>query len=509
MKKLITPFRVGLLVIAAAIFLFFFLTFVKKGGMSKDEAIDVYAYFKDASGLGRKSRVQIAGVPVGEIGEIVLDGGRAKVFLRIRRDVNLRKDAIIKKRSESLLGDYQLDLFAGNESSPPMEENGQIVNVVDQQQMEQIFGSLEKITSDIQAVTGSLRNVLGGDKGTASIEKIVDNLVRLSTSLEATVRDNSDKLSAILSNVQGVSSDLRGVTSAEQRSFKEIVENVGEITRDTKDVVATLKKIVGGGEGDIQESVASLKQTISRLDKTLENLESVTGKVRDGKGAVGTLLTDERVGQKISETVEDLSDFASRLTQLKTEVSIKSEFQMYLGGGKNTLGVRLIPKPDKYYLIEIVDDPRGDVTTELIQTNPPSAGQPVTQVQRITRDKIKFTAQFAKRYYFLTLRFGITESTGGIGADMHFFNEMLAFKLDAFNFSVEELRYPRLRATVRFQAFEHLFATVGVDDMLNRQLRDSLTNRLTSGRDVFVGGGVYFTDDDLKSVLTVAPLPSP
>ena len=43
MKKIITPFRVGLLVIGAGAILFFFLTFVKKGGMKEDESVLLFA----------------------------------------------------------------------------------------------------------------------------------------------------------------------------------------------------------------------------------------------------------------------------------------------------------------------------------------------------------------------------------------------------------------------------------------------------------------------------------
>jgi phospholipid/cholesterol/gamma-HCH transport system substrate-binding protein len=79
--------------------------------------------------------------------------------------------------------------------------------------------------------------------------------------------------------------------------------------------------------------------------------------------------------------------------------------------------------------------------------------------------------------------------------------------VDAFNFSLEGLRFPRLRATVRFTPFEHVYVNAGVDDVLNNPNRDLLTNRLLSGRDFFVGAGVYFTDNDLKSILPVIPKP--
>jgi phospholipid/cholesterol/gamma-HCH transport system substrate-binding protein len=164
-KKFFTPFRVGLLVIAALGILFGFLTFSKKGGMEKDEAVEVYAYFKDASGLGKKSRVQIAGIPVGEIISIELVGLRAKVTIRIKKEIGVRRNAALTKRSESLLGDYLIDLTPGTEESPPILNGEEIKSVLDAPGMEAVMGSLQLIAQDVQQVTKSLRNVLGGEKG--------------------------------------------------------------------------------------------------------------------------------------------------------------------------------------------------------------------------------------------------------------------------------------------------------------------------------------------------------
>jgi phospholipid/cholesterol/gamma-HCH transport system substrate-binding protein len=510
LKKIATPFRVGLLVLASAGFLFIFLTFVTKGGLSDQEAISVFAYFRDASGLGKKSRIQIAGIPVGEVKEIVLEGTRARVNLRIRRDVGLKVDAMLSKRSESLLGDFVLDLVPGSPDADPMPDGGEIKRVIDRQGMDAVFASLDKITSDISAVTNSLKNVLGGEKGQGSMEQIVDNLVKLTSQVEQTVGESGEKLQRILDNVEAVTASVKHVTAGEEQTVREILVNVQFMTRDAREVAATVRQILSGtGQDDIKETMSSLKETLAKLDRSLANIETVTEKVKNGEGAIGKLVSDERLGQKVGETVEDVSDFASKLTQLKAEVSIKSEYLMAQGSAKNTLGLRLIPKPDKYYLLEFIDDPRGVVDTQVVTTNPPSAGEPVTQVQRISREALKFSAQFAKRYYFATLRFGIIESTGGIGSDLHVFNDHLTLKVDAFNFSVEELRYPRVRATLKVQAFDHLYATLGMDDILNRQVRDVGTNRLLTGRDIFFGAGVFFTDDDFKALLTIAGTPSP
>ncbi|HET9450256.1 MAG TPA: MlaD family protein, partial [Aggregicoccus sp.] len=256
MKKLITPFRVGLLVITAGAFLFTFLTFVRKGGLGEEDSITVFAYFRDASGIGPKSRVQIAGIPVGEVTDIVLQGTRAKVTLRIRNEVDLREDAALTKRSESLLGDYLLDLNPGTEAAPKMPEGGQIRRVIDTQGMEAVFESLSQITADIQQVTRALRDTLGGDKGTGSLERIVENMVQLSETVDISARGSAERIEAILRNFERVSADVALLTQGNSDELNRIVENIDVITRDTRDVLATVKRITGsGGEGDLKEGV--------------------------------------------------------------------------------------------------------------------------------------------------------------------------------------------------------------------------------------------------------------
>lgn len=517
MKKLITPFRVGLLVIVAGAILFFFLTFVRKGGMREEDSVRLVASFRDASGLTRRSRVQIAGIPVGEIEDIVLEGMRAKATLRIRRDVSVREDASLTKRSESLLGDYMIDLVPGSESARVLENGEEIKRVIDAQGMEQLFNSLNTITQDIQAVTTSLKNVLGGAEGQGSIESIVANLVKLTEAVDQTIRDSASKLDAILANVEAVSGDVRRLTQREGSTVTQIVENIEAISRDVKDVMASVRRVVGENEGEVRGGVSSLKETLAKLDRSLENVEAVTERVRQGEGAVGALVSDERLGQKVSDTVDDLADYASKLTGMELEVGVKADYLAMQGAAKTALQVRLSTKPDKYYLLEAVDDPRGSVSTTYVQQNPPNAGDPAVQKQTVTSEAIKFSAQFAKRYSFLTLRFGIIESSGGLGLDLtlplkyfylsRWIQEALVLKVDAFNFSIEALRFPRLRATVRFTPFEHVYVNAGMDDVLNDPNRDTLTNRLISGRDFFIGGGVYFTDADIKSVLPLIPTP--
>ena len=48
-----------------------------------------------------------------------------------------------------------------------------------------------------------------------------------------------------------------------------------------------------------------------------------------------------------------------------------------------------------------------------------------------------------------------------------------------------------------YEFFKHFYVSAGVDDVINQ-----------STMDWFVGGGIRFTDDDLKALLITAPTPS-
>src|SRR6266550_7063119 len=116
-------FLVGLLVaVCGGAFLVAF-TFFKKGGYGEKDSYLVYAYFNDASGLTWKSRVQIAGIQVGEVEKVRLEGDRARLDIRIKNDIVMRQDACFTKRLPSpLLPDALLDVALGNPKAPAMKD---------------------------------------------------------------------------------------------------------------------------------------------------------------------------------------------------------------------------------------------------------------------------------------------------------------------------------------------------------------------------------------------------
>src|SRR5690606_18909891 len=123
------------------------------------------------------------------------------------------------------------------------------------------------------------------------------------------------------------------------------------------------------------------------------------------------------------------------------------------------------------------------------------------------------TFQFAKKFDWLTLRYGLKESTGGIGVDGEWFDDRLKLSIDAFEATWAGL--PRLKVTAAYRMFGFLYLLGGVDDALispteipvtDVGLPEGVPTHLSSfryGRDVFFGAQLKFNDRDLSSLLFI------
>ena len=131
------------------------------------------------------------------------------------------------------------------------------------------------------------------------------------------------------------------------------------------------------------------------------------------------------------------------ITRAQTLVGLRTEYNYLAGTIKNYFSLQIAPRPDKFYLIEIVDDPRGFREKTQTSTDSSERGLVTETTVKTSLDKLRFSLQFGRRFGIFTGRAGIKESTGGIGADLRFLNDRLTLSVDLFDARSNE--YPRLQ----------------------------------------------------------------
>jgi phospholipid/cholesterol/gamma-HCH transport system substrate-binding protein len=519
------------------------LTFFRKGGYSEKESYLVHAFFSDATGLTWKSRVQIAGIQIGEVVDIALAGAKARLDIRVRNEVDLHVDACLTKTFPSaLLPDALIEVQPGTPGKPLLrdlpEPERRIVCVREATSVQQLLDSMARIAADVQMVTGDLAQTVAGDKG---LREIVENLASATRRIDDAIAQNEQNFADILANTRDFTSDLREISSRDKDKIGRIASNVEELTGRLKVMAASLQEIIdpgssaaGGANGAAApaaepgavgpggapapltaeertaaaEQARGVKQAVEKLTGSLERLEELVSKVNEGKSVAGRLLVDERLGRKLGVAAEDLADQLDRIFKLQIQVQLRSEWLLNQTGAKTYFGVRLLPRPDKFYLLEVVADPRGVDTrsTETIVRRDPTTGAETTDVTTrvLHEEKLTFSLQIGKRYGPVTFRVGVIESSGGVGADLHLFRDTLQLSASIYQFSrpYQDV-FPRAKVWLNYYFLQHFFLTAGADDFLNSwdQGRYPGGPKFTIGNDVFFGAGIFFTDDDLKTLL--------
>jgi len=500
---------------------------VQKTVVGPGEGYEVYADLDDATGLVTYSKVTMCGVPIGNITSISLvsleDGtSKARVRIRLKPDVVLyegerqadgtyKNGAVLTRRTMTLLGDYYLEIspgFAGRR----LENGDKIPNIVGEAGFMAIAGKLErmgeltpilqKIAEDLSAVTENLKAVYGGTEGKERILEITQNLqsavrqiANIATGLaefvERDVASQKGGVSKIVGSLERSSANLERITGENVESIRRVVQNLAIITDRMRELLTKSEDLQGEKVG---ETLARLRATVGHLEEASMHLASIARKIDAGEGTLGRMVNDDTLVRKTEEVVREAGELVKSVTRLETEIGFRSEFQIMERASKNYLTLRLAPSKNKYYMFELVMDPRGKSSTieRVTLTNDPSKPPVLTERVTETRMQLKFSLEFARRIGFFTGRFGLIESTGGIGMDFEFFKDSLKFSFDLFDFGSD--RYPRLRTLASFAFLKYFYVSAGVDDVFNEQ-----------GRDYFFAGGIRFTDNDLKALLLVAP----
>jgi len=502
---------VGALVAVAGVVFLVAFTFFKRGGFSARDSYAVAAYFDDVTGLSWKSRVQVAGIQIGEVVEIQLAGDRARLVLRVRNDVPLRADACLTKRFPSaLLPDALLEASLGSPPAPLLRDlpdaQREVTCVKDAASVAKLMESLSKIAGDIQVVSGDLAKTVGGTRG--SIREVIENLTHVTRAVDDLLDRNAGKVGRILDNTEAVTGEIRGIAEADRERYHAIARNVEEASARLNRVLASVEGILGPNQPELTQSVHGARQALDKLNKTLDDVQKVTDKVAKGESIAGKLLVDEQLGEKVGRSIETVTDYVDRLQAMQLRVGIRSEWLLNQSGAKTYFGVTLLPKPDKYLIFELVSDPRGynTVITETATTVNQSTGTSVTTVtaRSINEQRLAISAEFGKRWGPLVLRIGIIESSGGFGGDLLLLEDRLQISLNVYQFTRPTVdTWPRAKLWVNWFPIRNVYLTAGTDDLLNAWTtgRYPFGPQFSFGRDVFIGAGLSFTDNDLKTLL--------
>jgi phospholipid/cholesterol/gamma-HCH transport system substrate-binding protein len=461
------------------------------------DEVRVYALLTNARGLADRTRVLSAGLQVGTVQSRVLDAASKKARVDIVvRGIKVYSNAVIAKQWASMLGEAFLDLDPGGLTDPrtgrplaavELKNGDQIMQVreVPEQgdqitELGAVLPQLEELLTQVKALTA------GPVKGTA-------------TRVGEVTGESSKRLGDLLERVDQVAATVEGVARRRAGPIGVAVEDARALTESLRRLVGMGRREAAGKGRQVRTNLERLRQGIDEVETSLGRVQEMTAQAARGEGPVGGVLAEDSLVGKVEDATRGINEALTPITRLNTIVALGSEYASLEQSAKGYLHLELRFRPDKFYLIELTQQPRGVERRIEIREDSRRGGVQEADVVTSTSALLRVSLQFGKCYGPFCGRMGFKESTGGAGIDLHLFDDLLTLSADAFD-PVSRI-YPRFQARALISLlpilrFMDLRLVAGIDDVFNAA-RDH------QRPDWILGAQVRFNDADLKPLLLV------
>ena len=296
MKKIFSrEVKIALTAIAAIVLLFFGLNFLK--GMSLfDNNVEYKMMFTDLKGLMRNTSIYANGYKVGTVKDILYDfekQGPIEVDCEI--DPRLYIPYGTKAKIETdLMGNIKVSLLLGKQGAQRLKPGDVIEGVDDKGAMSQVA----EMMPDIQAIIPKVDSIM------SNLNMILSN----------------PALVSILTNMDGMSANLKETTQELNGLLKEIHQGVPGMMKHADKTLANTEKLTNN------LSKIDVDGMMAKIDHTLNNVESMTNALNSKEGTLGLLMHDKTAYNNLSST---LSHVDSLMIDLKAHPKRYVHFSIF------------------------------------------------------------------------------------------------------------------------------------------------------------------------------------
>ena len=256
--------------------------------------IEVEARFDQVDGLKRGDAVWYAGVPVGLVHRVALEGaGEVDVTLRVDEAArgSIPHDVYAKIGSDGLIGNAVIVLEGGTPGSRSLEP-GDALASKPTVSASQLMAEVQATNDNLLAISSSLRTVMDGvAAGEGSIGRLIQD-----EQLYMDVSETMVNLKVASSEAQTASSGLARFT----RDLNEPGNLAHDLINDTETYPA------------VARTIANLESSSADASALAEKLEASVG---DTGTPIGVLLHDRQAGQSLGETLGNLSTGSELLNE--------------------------------------------------------------------------------------------------------------------------------------------------------------------------------------------------
>ena len=310
--------KVGVLVLVGIIVLFYMSFRIGKYGVFREEGYQITVSVGNASGLDIKTPVQIAGVEIGKVRKIALEGYKANTTLIIKQGVKIPSDSKVAVRSQGVLGDKVIEIIPGP-GKTFLAQGDRIENVIEAPDFNEIFTNVNVAAKNFGETMSDFKGLIGASEK-ENIKKSIENIQVMSGEFKELIKENKEGITRVVSNADEALTGLKTVVKEVESGKGTLGLLIADdrLYNDAKDVVGSMKNLttdIEEGKGTIGKLVKD-ETLYADAKETAKNLKDITDGIKKGEGSLGKLVNDDKLYNETEKTMKKVQRAADGVSEM-------------------------------------------------------------------------------------------------------------------------------------------------------------------------------------------------
>ncbi|MCW2784730.1 MAG: hypothetical protein JWP74_1247 [Marmoricola sp.] len=258
------------------------------------------AYFSDAGGLSTGDDVQVAGLDVGKVKSIQIDGQRVKVEVKVKNpDVELGDQSTARIITLNLLGRKAVSLESKGDHS--MRNGGAFVQSIAPYDLTQALEGVTTTVKDLDVtkvsaaldsisqtfthtpagVTGALNGLRQVSAAVASRDQELNNLLSSTKSVTSVLAGRNREISLLFDNGASLLNEL----NARRDAINGLLANAGAVAQQLSGLVRDQQGKLAPALKELRQTVQLLSANKVKLSQTIDRLGPYATALGDAVGS--------------------------------------------------------------------------------------------------------------------------------------------------------------------------------------------------------------------------------
>ena len=475
--------KVGIFVILGFFMVALTTTVFGNLDLNSKEGKTVYFRLNDATGIREGTPIMYKGIKVGEVQDVTMKNNEIISKVIVYHEFEIPDNVRFNVKQSGFVGQRYVEF----EADPTIQSKSPLQNNYEYDGR----AKLNDVAAEMTTLLKSFNEVITTDESKNALQDSISNLKDITESVKNIVATNDKNIQEVIDNAKNMTDMIERIIAKNENQLNSSISNIAEISETLKAFTASVDKLVANNQGNIDDSLKNLKEITDKVNTTMDEIETITKDINEGKGTLGLLINDEETKKDVKNVVSKMSSFLGDSNSADNE----NGMALYTTIGADFLfDAKSVYTGRGYVQAQFYSDPKNFYLIGLSNIPPIAPNSPEYDIygSKIKYSELAISLQYSHIFAnVFGVRFGVFDNTLGLAADIYpLKNNNLAISLEAYDFNTYQNSLDvYTKAYIRWHFYKGIFIQAGVEDIIGN------VNRM-----YMVGAGYRFKPTEIGKV---------